>query len=293
MGFITKPEAFTISELKSTIMDRLHMGGSFLQQSQSVTVGGLPVAIKLGGLPSPGGLGGLTSIASTIQSSGLSSLVANPMSAVQGALGSSLSGISGQLGSITSKLNPAQEGLLSGAVSSVSSSLSSFSSHTDLLSGVTVSGSDTIPDLSKLMDTGNTLKSLTNVPSSDFVQNTASSLFADQHLTDIKDQLNITVANKLTQIGNLDKTADADQINTLVNEVAGIMNDHSNTLSNFVTNDRHNFNEAGNNISASATTLSMAGNYANPDSISNILLNHVGSDTLLTGLQSVTSTANG
>ena len=291
MAFVTKAEAYVISELKSTIMDRLHMGGSFLQQVPTVTIGGLPVAIKEGGIPTPAGLGGLADVASAIQSSGLSSLVSNPMGALQGALGDSISGLSSQLGSLTSQLTGGQLSDITSALGNMSSSLSDFTSHTDLLSGVTSSLSETVPDLKKLMDTGNTLKSLTNEASSDFIQNTASSLFADQHLGDIKEELNVTVMNKMKQIAKLDANTDAAQINTLVEEIKETVQSHANTLQDYVTNDVHNFNEAGNNLTASAQALSMAANFADTTSASYLLLNRVGGDTLMTGLNS--ATANG
>lgn len=293
MPFVTKAEAYVISELKSTIMDRLHMGGSFLQQVPTVTIGGLPVAIKEGGIPLPAGLPtGLASVASAIQSGGLGGLVANPMGAVQGALGSSLSGLSGQLGSLTGQLTGGQLSDLTSALGNATSALGNFTAHTDLLAGVTSAVSETVPDLKKLMDTGNTLKSLTNASASDFIQNTASSLFANQHLSEIKEELNITVTDKLKQIAKLDANTDSVQINNLVTDIKNTIQDHANTIQNYVDSDTHNFNEAGNNITASAQALSMATNFANQDSVSYLLLNHVGGDTLLTGLQSVTS-ANG
>ena len=109
MGFVTKPEAFSISELKSTAMDRLHMGGSFLQQVSSVTVGGLPVAIKQGG--GLGAIGGqLGAVISQVQAAAgaVTSLTQNPMALVEGAVSSQISGVSSQISAVASKLTGGQ-----------------------------------------------------------------------------------------------------------------------------------------------------------------------------------------
>ena len=293
MAFVTKPEAFTISELKSTIMDRLHMGGSFLQQSPTVTIGGMPVAIKQGG--SLGSLGGaLSAVSQAVQAAGdIAALVQNPMGLAQDLVGSALSTVSGQLSGVTGQLTGGQLSSLTSSLGSVSTALSDFQSHTACLSGLASSISDTIPDFKKISDLGTNITSLGSDTRDGFVQNTASALFADNKLNNIKDNLNVVVSDKLGLIArqNANTTAGQTAISSYVTDISNLLNTHTSTMNTIVTNDTHNFNESGNNLTASTSVIGLAEQYANTDSVSYSLLSRVGKDTTISAFNTAIETS--
>lgn len=288
MPFVTKAEAFVISELKSTVMDRLHMGGSFLQQVPTVTVGGLPVAIKQAGGNLAAAAGQLGSAIDAVQAAGgaLTDLVQNPMGALTSAVGGQVTELTSKLGDITSKLDISQQSAISGALGTLTSAIGTFNNHANNLSGITSAVSDTIPDLKKLMDSGNTLKSLSGQSAESFIANTASALYADKHINSINDSLQYTIAAKMNQIKKLDANTDAAQIATLVTEISDTINNHANSVTDIVDSDIHNYNEASNNITATSTVMSMASQYADTESISYALMNRVGKSDTLTAFNS-------
>lgn len=294
MGFVTKPEAYVISEIKSTIMDRLHMGGSFLQQSQSVTVGGLPVAIRQGGLAGAAGLaGGLSGVIGAVQAAGsIASLVQNPLGAIQGAIASELSGLTSQVSGLSGVLSGGQLSDLNSALSSVSSALTTFETHTSLLSGVATSISDTIPDLNKLLDVGNTITGLGTESRDGFLQNTASALFSDNTMNDVNETLRATVSLKLTEISRLDPATQSGEIDSKVEEVKTLLNTQASTMTNIVDSDVHNFNEAGNNVTAATSVLGVAEKFADTNSVGYSLFNRVGKESTINTFSSVITSAS-
>ena len=172
MGFVTKAEAYIISELKSTVMDRLHMGGSFLQQIPTVTVGGLPVAIKQSGLGAIGEqLGG---VISQVQSAAgaITAITQNPMSLVEGAINSKIGDVSSKITAVTGKLSGGQLSALTNGITGIQNALTDFQAHTQLLSGQATSISDAIPDFNKLKDAGSTLSGLTGQSPDNFIEST-------------------------------------------------------------------------------------------------------------------------
>jgi hypothetical protein len=294
MGFVTKPEAYVISEIKSTIMDRLHMGGSFLQQSQSVTVGGLPVAIRQGGLAGAAGLaGGLSGVIGAVQAAGsIASLVQNPLDAIQGAIAGELSGLTSQVSGLSGVLSGGQLSDLNSALSSVSSALTTFETHTSLLSGVATSISDTIPDLNKLLDVGNTITGLGTESRDGFLQNTASALFSDNTMNDVNETLRATVSLKLTEISRLDPATQSGEIDSKVEEVKTLLNTQASTMTNIVDSDVHNFNEAGNNVTAATSVLGVAEKFADTNSVGYSLFNRVGKESTINTFSSVITSAS-
>lgn len=282
MAFVTKPEAFSISELKSTIMDRLHMGGSFLQQAQTVTIGGLPVAIKEGGLGSLGSA--LSDVTAAVQAAGdIASLVQNPMSLVESAVSSAVSSVGSQISGMTGQLTAGQISTLSSTMSTLNTSFSNFQAHTSNLSGLASSITDTVPDFKKLSDLGNNLTSLGADSRDAFIQNTASALFSDVKMNDVKDKLNVSVSEKIQLIKqqNANTLAGQTAISTYVTEITNLLNTQKNVMSDIVTTDTHNFNESGNTLTASTSVIGLAEQYANTDSVSYTLLSRVGKDSTL------------
>jgi hypothetical protein len=277
MGFVTRPEAFSISEIKSTAMDKIHMGGTFLQQIPTVTVNGLPVAIRKGAGGSLGSsLGGLVS---QVQAAGdIASLVQNPMSAVESAVGNAVSGVSSKLSAATSKLTGGQLSTLTAAVNAVSSNLSNFQAHTSNLSGLSSSISETIPDFSKLTDIGNTLSGLGTDSVSGFLSNTASALTSGNVMEEVKNKLSITVQEKFDQIlaQNAATLAGQTAIATFATEINSLLNTQSGLINNIVTTDTHNFNESANNLTASQSVIGLAEQYSNQETVSYALLTELG-----------------
>jgi hypothetical protein len=293
MAFVTKPEAFTISELKSTIMDRLHMGGSFLQQVPTVTVGGLPVAIKQGA--SLGALGGaLSSVTAAVQAAGdVAGLMQNPMSLVEGAVSSAVSSVGSQISGMSGQLTAGQISSLSSTMGTLNTSFSNFQAHTSNLSGLASSISDTVPDFKKLSDLGNNLTSLGSDTRDGFIQNTASALFSDEKMNNVKDTLNVTVSEKIQLIKqqNANTVAGQTAIASYVTEITNLLNTQKNVMSNIVTSDTHYFNESGNTLTASTSVIGLAEQYANTDSVSFTLLSRVGKDSTLSTFNTAIQTA--
>jgi hypothetical protein len=287
-AYVTKPEAFSISEIKSTIMDRLHMGGSFLQQVPTVTVGGLPVAIKQGG--SLGSLGSaLSDVTAAVQAAGdIAVLVQNPMAAVETALSSSIGAISSEISGVSGKLTGGQLSALTSAIGSMGTTLGEFQAHTSNLSGLSSAISDVVPDFSKITDLGNNLVALGSDTRDNFVQNTATALFSDRQLTDIKDSLDVTVKNKLEQIKSLDSMTVEGQaaIATLVTDITTLLNSQTNTIDEIVVTDTHNYNESGNNLTASTSVTGLAEQFSDENSVSYTLLNRVGKESTLSAFNS-------
>lgn len=289
MPFVTKAEAFIISELKSTIMDRLHMGGSFLSQSPTVTVGGLPVAIKQGGLGAIGGqLGGIISQVQAAAGA-ITAITQNPMSLVEGAVSSQISGLSGQISAVAGKLSGGQLSSLTNGITGIQNALTDFQAHTQLLSGQATSISDTIPDFNKLKDAGSNLSGLTGESPNSFIQNTASALFSDTKLNNISNSLQYVVADKLDQISRLDSTTDAAQISTLVNDCQLLINNHANTMNAVVDSDTHAFNEASNTLTSATTVVGMASQFTDTSSVGYALFSRIGTENAKTAFNTAAS----
>ena len=289
MGFVTKAEAYIISELKSTIMDRLHMGGSFLQQIPTVTIGGLPVAIKQGGLGAIGGqLGGIISQVQAAAGA-ITAITQNPMSLVEGAVSSQISGLSSQITAVTGKLSGGQLSALTNGITGIQNALTDFQAHTQLLSGQATSISDTIPDFNKLKDAGSNLSGLTGESPSSFIQNTASALFSDTKLTNISNSLQHVVGQKLDQISRLDSVTDAAQITTLVNDCQLLINNHANTMNAVVDSDTHAFNEASNTLTSATTVVGMASQFTDTSSVGYALFSRIGTASAKTAFNTAAS----
>lgn len=275
---VTRPEAFSISEIKSTAMDRLHMGGSFLQQVQTVTVGGLPVAIKQGGIGS--GLGGaLGSVVSAVQQAGdIASLVQNPMAVVQGAVGGAISEVSSKLTAITGQLTGGQLSGLNSSIGGLSTKLSEFEAHTSNLCGLSSSLSETIPDFKKLTNVGENLRGFGTDSVSGFIANTASALTSQNTLTNVKDKLNVTVQSKMDQILRLDANTVAGQteISTIVTELNNLLDSQATTIEDIVAVDTNNYNDAANNLTASQDVVGLAEQFNDTGSVSYALLVNAG-----------------
>lgn len=287
MGFVTKAEAYIISELKSTVMDRLHMGGSFLQQVPTVTVGGLPVAIREGG--GIGALGGqLGGIIGQIQDAAgqLTNLVENPMGALQSAIGDQITGLTSTLGdaALTSVLSGGQLSTLTSALGDVQSALTSFQTHTNQLSGLAESVSDSVPDLKKLMNTGNTLKSLGTDTADDFIKSTASALFADDDLKSVTNKLQLEVAQNLNLIKNLDPIANSAEISALVSDTVTLLNNQKSTLNDIRTADVNNFANSVNKVEYATSAIGLASQFADTESVTYSLFNKVGKSSVVSSL---------
>lgn len=264
-------------------MDRLHMGGTFLQQVPTVTVGGLPVAIRQGG--SIGGLGSaLSSVTSAVQAAGdIASLVQNPMALVESAVGDAISAATSELSSVTGQLTGGQFSSLSSALNQVNFALSDFQAHTSNLSGLSASISEIVPDFNKLTDLGNNLTSLGSDTRDNFIQSTASALFSDTQLNDIKDTINVTVLNKFNLIKREDANTPAGQaaIASHVTDITNLLNNQKNTMETIVSADVNNFNESSNNLTYSTSVIGLAEQFSNTDSVSYTLLNRVGKPTTI------------
>ena len=282
MGFVTKAEAYIISELKSTVMDRLHMGGSFLQQIPTVTVGGLPVAIKQAGLGAIGEqLGG---VISQVQSAAgaITAITQNPMSLVEGAINSKIGDVSSKITAVTGKLSGGQLSALTNGITGIQNALTDFQAHTQLLSGQATSISDAIPDFNKLKDAGSNLSGLTGQSPDSFIANTASALFSETKLNNISNSLQYVVNDKLDQISRLDAITDAATITTLVSDCQLLINNHANTMNAVVDSDTHAFNEASNTLTSATTVVSMASQFTDTSSVGYALFNRIGTATAKT-----------
>jgi hypothetical protein len=286
---ISEARAKIIARIEAKILDKINdaktNGGTFLQQTPTVTVAGLPVAIRVGGL---GGVGqissALSSVTAAVQVAGdIASLVQNPMALVESAVSSAISGVSSQISAVAGQLTGGQLSELSGAVSNFNTALSDFQAHTSNLSGLSSSISDAVGDFNKITDLGNTITSLGSDTRDSFVQNTASALFADTQLNDVKDTLSITVNDKLNLIKRQDANTLSGQtaIATYVTEIKSLLNNQKNTISDIVTTDTHNFNEAGNNVTATTSVVGLVEEFSDRDSVSYTLLNRVGKESTI------------
>lgn len=282
MGFVTKAEAYIISELKSTVMDRLHMGGSFLQQIPTVTVGGLPVAIKQAGLGAIGEQ--LGEVISQVQSAAgaITAITQNPMSLVEGAINSKIGDVSSKITAVTGKLSGGQLSALTNGITGIQNALTDFQAHTQLLSGQATSISDAIPDFNKLKDAGSNLSGLTGQSPDSFIANTASALFSETKLNNISNSLQYVVNDKLDQISRLDAITDAATITTLVSDCQLLINNHANTMNAVIDSDTHAFNEASNTLTSATTVVSMASQFTDTSSVGYALFNRIGTATAKT-----------
>lgn len=270
---LTEAAAKIIAQIEAKILDKINdaktNGGTFLQQSPTVTVGGMPVAIREGG--SLGSLGSaLSDITAVVQAAGdIASLVQNPMALVESAVGSAVTDVNSKLGDITGKLTGGQLSNITNAISGVSTKLSDLQAHTSNLSGLSSSVSDTIPDFKKLQSVGETLRGLGSDTTSGFIANTASALKSQPTLTNVKDILNVTVKGKMDQILTLDETSPAGQtaIAALVTDINSLLNNQANAMNDIVDTDTHNFNESSNNLTASTDVIGLADQYNDANSV--------------------------
>ena len=147
---------------------------------------------------------------------------------------------------------------------------------------------DTIPDFNKIKELGESVTSFGNDTRDGFVSNTASALFSDTKLNNVKDTLDINVLDKISQIKNQDANTAEGQtaIVGYVTEITNLLNTSNNDMSTVITTDTHNFNEAGNNLTASITVNSLAEDFANVDGVSYALLNRIGKTSTISAFNS-------
>lgn len=286
---LSEAKAKILARIEAKILDKLNdmktNGGTFLQQTPTVTVGGLPVAIRKGGVGTLGSLGGaLNSVISAVQAAGdIASLVQNPMAVIESAVGSAISDVSSQITGISGQLTGGQLSSLTSIIGNVNTALSDFQAHTSNLSGLSSAIDDTVADFNKITDLGNTITGLGSDTRDSFIQNTASALYSGTQLNNIKDTLSITVQNKIDSIKRQDANTLAGQtaISTYVTEISTLLNNQKNTMSDIVTTDTNNFNEAGNNVTASTSVIDLAEQFSDTNSMQYALLNRVGKDSTI------------
>lgn len=292
---ISEARAKIIAKIEAKILDKINdaktNGGTFLQQVSTVTIGGRPVAAQIGGLG--GGFsslsGALNTVTAAVEAAGsIATLVQNPMALVESAVGSAISAVSTQASAIAGQLTAGQISNLSGAISGISSTLSDFQAHTANLSGLASAIDDAIPDFNKIKELGESVTSFGNDTRDGFVSNTASALFSDTKLNDVKDTLNATVLNKMELIKRQDANTAAGQtaIALYVTEITNLLNTSNTTMDTIVTTDTHNYNEAGNNLTASTTVNSLAEDYSDTTTVSYLLLNRVGKPSTISAFNS-------
>lgn len=289
---LTEAQAKIIAKIEAKILDKINdaktNGGTFLKQVPTVTIGGSPVAARIGGLG--GGLsslsGALSAVTSAVQAAGsIASLVQNPMSLVQGAVGDAISSVTSQASAISGQLsfNPSLGSSLTSAISGISSTLNDFQAHTANLSGLASAVGDNIPDFNKIKELGESVTAFGNDTRDNFISSTASALFSDTKLNDIKDSLNISVLNKMNLINREDPGTSEGQaaITSHVNEILSLLNTSNTTMDTIVTTDTHNFNESSNNLTASTSVNALAEDFADTNSVSYALMNRVGKDSTI------------
>jgi hypothetical protein len=292
---ISEARAKIIAKIEAKILDKINdaqtNGGSFLQQVPTVTIGGQPVAARIGGLG--GGFsslsGALSSVTAAVQAAGdIAALVQNPMSLVESAVGGAISEVTSQVSAITGQLTGGQLSQLNDAISGISGTLTDFQAHTANLSGLSSAVDDTIPDFNKIKELGESVTSFGNDTRDGFVSNTASALFSDTKLNNVKDTLDINVLDKISQIKNQDANTAEGQtaIVGYVTEITNLLNTSNNDMSTVITTDTHNFNEAGNNLTASITVNSLAEDFTNVDGVSYALLNRIGKTSTISAFNS-------
>jgi hypothetical protein len=270
---LTEAQAKIIARIEAKLLDKINdaktNGGTFLKQVPTVTISGSPVAARISG--GAGALGGaLGAVAAAVQQAGaIASLVQNPMSLVEGAVGSAVSGVTGKLGALTGQLTGGQLSNITSAISAVSTKLSDFQAHTSNLSGLSSAISDAVPDFKKLQNVGEALKGLGTESTSKFLANTAAALTSGDALNTIKDKLNVTVQNKMDQILRLDANTFSGQtaIATLVTDINSLLNTQANVMGDIVTFDTNNFNETSNNLTATSDVVDLADQYNDPESV--------------------------
>ena len=229
---ITEAAAKIIARIEAKILDKINdmatNGGTFLQQSPTVTVSGLPVAIRVGGVGGLESLGNaLSAVTSVVQAAGdIASLVQNPMALLESAVTTAISGVSTELSSAAGQLTGGQLSNLNGIVSNFNTALSNFQAHTSNLSGLSSAINDTVGDFKKITDLGNTITALGSDTRDKFIQNTASALFSDSKLNDIKDTLNVTILNQINLIKQQDANTAAGQtaITNYVTQISNLLN---------------------------------------------------------------------
>ena len=261
MAYVTFPVAQIISELRSTIMDRLHMGGSFLQQAPKVTIGGLPVAIRQGGLGSLGaaltgslgalgGLSGLTALAGQLGSlqelanlPGIGDLksLAGGLSGLGDSLGNigELAGNLGNIGALSSVMSEAvgKLGDISqlGELSHIADSLGGLDALKDQLSQV-ASQSLNLSSLNSLTD------KITTGGISELLQNPIAGNITDMvskvdSLGNLSSGLLSEISSKINSVSpGLSSTLNA-AINTTLRGAITTIEDHTNVLSGIVDKD--------------------------------------------------------
>lgn len=265
MAFVTVPVAQIISEIRSTIMDRIHMGGTFLQQAPTVTIGGLPVAIRKGGLGALGsalggalgplgGLSGLASIASQI--SALKDLANLPGIGDLKSLAGELSGLGdalGDLSSLTSNLDLVKT--LSSSLGDALGSISDISQLGDLSSlAEGLGGLDALKDqISQVKDFSSQLSDLNKL-----TDGITTSGISELLQNPVLDKLNDVVSN-VDSLGNLSSGLISDvssvidsvspglssilnsAVNTTLRDSISAIETHTNTLSGVAEKTESNF----------------------------------------------------
>jgi len=281
MAYVTFPVAQIISELRSTIMDRLHMGGSFLQQAPKVTIGGLPVAIRQGGLGSLGaaltgslgalgGLSGLTALAGQLGS--LQELANLPGIGDLKSLAGGLSGLGDSLGNIGELAgNLGNIGALSSVMSEAVGKLSDISQLGELSNiADNLGGLDALKDqLSQVASQSLNLSSLNSLTDkittggiSELLQNPIAGNITDMvskvdSLGNLSSGLLSEISSKINSVSpGLSSTLNA-AINTTLRGAITTIEDHTNVLSGIVDkNDTHPFGlndmlQTGTNLASS------------------------------------------
>lgn len=292
---ISEAKAKIIARIEAKILDKINdaktNGGTFLQQVPTVTIGGRPVAAQIGGLG--GGFsslsGALSGVTSVVQAAGdIAALVQNPMAAIESAVGGALSDVTSQVSGLSGQLTGGQLSQLTGAISGISGTLSEFQAHTANLSGVASAIDDAVPDFNKIKELGESVTSFGNETREGFIANTASALFSETQLNDVKETLNISVQNKLELIKLQDANTAEGQtaIAGYVTDITNLLNSSNTLIDTIVVTDTNNFNETSNNLTASTTVNSLAEDYSDTNSVSYTLLNRVGKKGTLTAFNS-------
>jgi len=288
---LTAAAAKIIARIEAKILDKINdaktNGGTFLQQVPTVTIGGKPVAARIGGLG--GGFsslsGALSAVTAAVQAAGdIASLVQNPMSLVEGAVGGAISAVSGQASAIAGQLTGGQISNLTSAISGISNTLSDFQAHTANLSGIASAVGDAVPDFNKIKELGESITAFGDQSQDEFLASTTSALFSETKLNDVKDTLNINVLNRMDLIKRQDANTVAGQtaISGYVTEILNLLNTSNTTMDTIVTSDTHNFNESGNNTTASTSVMTLAEDFADTNSVSYKLLSRVGKESTIT-----------
>ena len=230
---LSEARAKIIAQIEAKILDKINdaktNGGSFLDQAQTVTVGGQPVAIKEGGLG--GALGKLTStldkVISVVQTAGdIAALVQNPMGLVQELADVAIGGVTDKLTAVADKLTGGQLSQLQNSLGNLGDKLDELQAHTSNLSGLSSAISDTAADFRKIQNLGETLRGMGTEKVSDFINSTASALKSQTQINDVEQKLSVVVQNKLNEISLLDNMSASGQtaISALVTDIDTLLN---------------------------------------------------------------------